>query len=468
VIIADLIWKNKVISVTLSIAGLIGMVIATFLLNAAEVETSVFGGMAAVDPFANFFKFLFAVMTIFTIWLSLDSRELHSRPHGEFFAILLTTALGMELLTSATDLLMIFLSLELVSITSYVLAGYNKFDKFSAEAALKYVIYGAVSSGIMLYGFSLLYGMTGQTNIYEIKKAILTGNISTPGVYTAIIFSLAGFSYKVASVPFHFWTPDVYEGAPTPVTAFFSVGPKAAGFGVLARFLYTGFSTHDSHGTWMVISNIDWNVVLAWMAVITMTLGNVIALLQNNIKRLLAYSSIAHAGYLMAAIVVQPSTGLQSMLMYLLVYYLMNMGAFGVVMVVYNKMGSDDISVYKGLGQTAPFLAISMAIFLFSLTGLPPTAGFVAKINVFYALVNSGWYWIALVGLLNSIVALYYYVRVIKVMFLDDPPAHLVNLTPDYSFEGLVICMVVPNLVFGIYFEPLLEWTTFSLRMLGG
>jgi NADH-quinone oxidoreductase subunit N len=350
----------------------------------------------------------------------------------------------------------------MVSLSSYILAGFLKEERPSNEAALKYVIFGALASGLMIYGASLLYGLTGQTNLLDIRQIVATGGLSRPALLISVIFIFAGLGYKVSAAPFHMWTPDVYEGAPTAVTAFLSVGPKAAGFALLVRFFFSTFAVPFEAG-WRAVTSIDWPLLLAVVAAATMTIGNVTALVQTNVKRMLAYSSIAHAGYILMGAVTLNGEGGMAVLFYLTVYYLMNLGAFLVVILVARQLGSEDVSAYKGLIHRAPFLAIAMTIFLLSLTGIPLTAGFIGKVYLFAAVVNQKLYWLAVVGLLNSVVSLYYYAKVFKAMTLDEPPSTEPLAEPVLG-RALLAFLVVPTIVFGLYWSPLARITIQAFR----
>lgn len=442
-------------------------------LYAAGETGSLFTEMLAMDPFAGFFRILFIAAAAFTVLISLVSADTSgSENQGEYYAFILMVTLGMFLLASSMDLLMIYLSLELVSITSYVLAGFLKGVRRSSEAALKYVIYGAVSSGIMIYGMSLLYGLTGSMNLIEINNALRAAPPSAGfALFVSVLFVLAGFGYKIATVPFHMWAPDVYEGAPTPITAFLSVGPKAAGFAVLIRFFYMAMAgPGPADGLWAPVSDIGWPMLIGLLSAGTMTVGNLMAINQNNIKRLLAYSSIAHAGYILMGFVLLSADGLRAMLFYLVVYLIMNLGAFLVVIIVANASpgltGGEEITDYAGLGWKAPFLAAAMTVFLFSLTGIPPTAGFIGKFYLFAAIFSKEeFYWLAVVGILNSVVSLYYYARIIKAMFMtESSDKTALKLSP--SHVALLSVLLVPTIFFGVYWAPLAQFVARSVEFL--
>jgi len=427
-------------------------------------------GLVAIDSFGVFFKMIVVVATIFIIFFSFGSEEIIKVKDriGEYYALIFGMVLGMFFMISAADLILIYLSMELMSLSSYVLSGFTKLRERNSEAALKYLLYGAISSGLMLFGISLIYGLTGSTNLYVINSLIQNPHINLFTLAFASILIFAGIGYKISSAPFHFWTPDVYEGAPITITAFLSVASKAAGFALLIRFIRTTFISYaDANGMWQLINVFDWKTLLIAISILTMTLGNFSALWQNNMKRMLAYSSIAHAGYLLLGLVVMSNQGLLAILIYFSVYLIMNLGAFLVVMLIANKIGSEDIHDYNGLGITSPFLGVSLAIFLVSLTGLPPTAGFIGKLYLFIALVDAKMIAVAVIALLNSVVSLYYYIRVLKHMFLTKPEKETQTVTTSLPNTILVSVLVAAILVFGIYFAPLVDAATSCLIMLG-
>ncbi|RJP19090.1 MAG: NADH-quinone oxidoreductase subunit N [Deltaproteobacteria bacterium] len=447
--------------------SLVGVGAALLLTGAvpAGAGKAIFEGMVAYDGFAIFFKALTALATLVVIFMSMDSGELSGRSQAEYYIFLLSTLLGMFLLSSATDIVMLYLALELVSIPSYLLAGYLKGARRSTEAAMKYVVYGATASGVMIYGFSLLFGLSGSTQIAEIGRVVATGKATLPALLASVMVAV-GFGYKIAAVPFHMWSPDVYEGAPTPATAFFSVGPKAAGFAVLVRFYYTVFASPDAAtGLWRLNSTIDWPLLFAALSAITMTVGNLVAIKQNNVKRLLAYSSIAHAGYMLMGFVLLSPAGIQAILFYLVVYLFMNLGAFYVVVLVRNGTKGEDIADFAGLGSRAPVAAVAMAVFLFALTGIPPFSGFIGKVYLFAEVINRGVYWLAVVAGLNSVVALYYYARIVRSMFLSEPADASEIAVPAFP-RAMLVLLAVPTLILGIYWEPVARIASQSVRMI--
>jgi len=431
-----------------------------------------FAGAIVVDPFAIFFKLLLSAATAFGVLFAIRSTELPKRGASELMALLLGTNLGMFVLASSNDILMLYLSLEMVSLTSYVLAGYRLGARRSAEAALKYVIFGGVASGAMIYGLSLLYGIAGTTSLPGIREALAAAPGGMDGAaLIGITFALAGFGYKIASVPFHMWCPDVYQGAPTAIAAFFSVGPKAAGFAALVRFFFVGFV---DEGSWTagdqlaVVGTVPWPVLLGIVAAFTMTLGNFVAVVQTDIKRLFAYSSIAHAGYMLMALVAVSKAGLTGVCFYLVVYLVMNFGAWVTVLAVGAKLGSYEISDWKGLAKRAPFAAILMAVFLFSLTGLPPMGGFVGKFYLFYAVIADGHPWLialGIVGVLNSVVSLYYYVNIARAMFIDEPPEGAEPVRVGGFYGGLQALFAALTLLLGVYWGPVYDFVKSSIEL---
>src|SRR5512134_1960027 len=448
----------------LSLAG-VGAALLLAAFHPASAGDSLFEGMVALDGFAVFFKALTALATIVVIFMSMDSAELAGRSQAEYYIFLLSVLLGMFLLSASTDIVMLYLSLELVSIPSYLLAGYLKGRAASNDASMKYVVYGATASGVMIYGFSLLFGLAGSTQVAEIGRSLAAGKATLPMLLAAVMVAV-GFGYKIAAVPFHMWSPDVYEGAPTPATAFFSVGPKAAGFAVLVRFYYTAFAASDPDtGLWRLTADVDWPLLFAALSAVTMTVGNLVAVQQSNVKRLLAYSSIAHAGYMLMGFVLLSPAGLHAILFYLVVYLFMNLGAFYVVVVVSNCLRGEDIADFTGLGSRAPYAAVALAIFLFALTGIPPFSGFIGKVYLFAEVLNRGVYWLVIVAALNSVVSLYYYARIVKAMFLEEPRDASAVPVPAVP-RAMLALLAVPTLVLGVYWEPVARIAADSVRML--
>jgi len=455
------------------VAALGVMTALFFVVNQSGISEEIFSGMIAVDPFAVFFKSLTAICALIIILFSMYSMEVQTtvKRMAEYYALLLTMTLGMFLMAGATNLLMIVLAMELTSYSSYILAGYTKEATDSSEASLKYIIYGATSSGVMLYGISILFGLSGAMNYAGMNHALALNAPNYYALLIATIFIVVGFGYKISAVPFHFWTPDVYEGAPITITAFLSVASKAAGFALMMRFFKVIFIDTTilalPPGTWVSLYHFDWNKLLVILSVLTMTLGNLVAVWQDNLKRLLAYSSIAHAGYMLMGVVLLSDKGIAAVLIYFIMYLFMNLGAFFVVMLVANKTGSEDISAYRGLGYRSPVLGVAMALFLVSLTGLPPTAGFVGKFYLFAAVLDAKWIWLAVVGAINTVVSLYYYARVLRYMFLRDPEDHSEHLPLRWIEVLMLLALAIPTLFFGLYFTPIVDLANSSIQMFG-
>ncbi len=447
------------------IIGLIATLAAVFLTN--HSPTTLFMDSLAFDPFASFVKIVVLVATLFIIIISRYSNEFKGYHTGEYYALLCIMVFGMFLMASAIDLITVYLSIEVVSLMSFILAGYLKNNPRSNEASLKYVIYGAFSSGIMLYGLSIIFGLTGTTKFFAIRDAITTLDASSSLALTlSTVFVLAGFGYKISAVPFHFWTPDVYEGSPTPITAYLSVAPKAAGFALMIRFFNQVFIDGDSLSTigWYADVSFAWPELLGVISVVTMTLGNLVAIQQNSVKRMLAYSSIAHAGYMLMVFPTVSSEGVFAVMIYLVMYLFMNLGAFFVLIYVSQKEGGENFEHFSGLGWRMPVVGIVMTVFMFSLTGLPPTVGFIGKFYLFVAVINAGssFYWIAFFGAINTVVSLYYYMRVVKTMYLDGEPSDEI-VVPSFSTTAIFLVLAVPSVFFGIYWTPILNWVKDSL-----
>lgn len=430
---------------------------------------SLFEGMISLDPFGQFFKILIMATALVTVVISDKSKDLGSAPRIEFLAFLLALTLGLTMMCVSNDLLMMYLSLEMASVLSYIMAGYLTNNNRSDEAGLKYVLYGGVASGIMIFGMSLLYGLTGSLNLIEIREYFLVNATDRLVLFITFIMILAGLGYKMAVVPFHMWSPDVYEGAPISVTAFLSVASKAAGFAMTLRFFAVAFVVVDKDGKWSSLKALDWQTLVAVLAAFTMTLGNVVAVQQTNIKRFLAYSSVAHAGYMLMGVAVQSRLGVESVIFYFMIYFLMNLGAFLVAIMVVNQFDTETMTDYKGLCRRSLFgfiMALCLGVFLLSLAGIPPFAGFIGKWYVFSAVMQSELYWLAIIGVLNSVVSLYYYVRLVKYMFFDEPTSVAVVQNSYRRYATLMIAFAVLSIAFGIYFEPLAQWAKHSASFL--
>jgi NADH-quinone oxidoreductase subunit N len=433
----------------LTAAGLVLVLVFSLALASPRGSSQLlWGGMIRHDWVGFAFKLLFIFGAAVTVLFAMDVDGLGDR--GEFYLLLLVSTIGMNLMATAADLIMLYLAIETTSIPMYILAGFFKDDEKSTEAGFKYLLFGAMTSTIMLYGFSLLFGFTGVTGLYPLAEAVQGGGLATVPLLVSLLLIMVGFSFKISAVPFHFWAPDVYEGAPTPVAGFLSTASKAAGFAVLVRVLMTAFPA---------ISD-QWSLILAVVATITMTLGNAVALAQHNIKRLLAYSSIAHAGYVLVGVVTFSDLGLTSVVYYLVVYLLTNLAAFGVVVTVWHTVGSDEIEAYDGLSRRSPGLALVMLVAFLSLAGMPPFGGFIAKVLVFAAAVKADLIWLAFVGVLNSIVGLYYYLIVLKHVYLFRSEQEHVPVQVSRPYRIALTVLSAGVLLLGFYFTPWFSWSS--------
>jgi len=409
-----------------------------------------FGGAIIQDNFAIFFKVIYLVSSALVILISDRYMAQEECNHGELYPLILFATIGMMLMASGTDLMVIFLGLELLSVCLYVLAGFNRANIKSNEAGLKYFLLGAFSTGFLLYGMALTYGATGSTKIMAIQANVMANpSIATnPMFVIGMLLIAVGFSFKIAAAPFHMWTPDVYEGAPTPMTAFLSAGPKAAGFAAFIRVMIFAFP--------MLKAN--WTDLLWILAVLTMTVGNIIALSQDNIKRMLAYSSIAHAGYALVGFTACNAEGAAGILFYMLSYAFMNIGAFAVIILIGKKGEKNcNVSDYAGLAFKKPVLAAVFTVFLFSLAGVPPTAGFIGKFYLFSAALKSGYLWLAVIGVLNSAASVYYYLRVTVFMYMKDPTEEFDWAAATPSIALCLLVSVVATLALGIVPGTILE-----------
>ncbi len=436
-------------------AGLGGALVLLAMQWNGPLEPSFLGAFLA-DNLSIAFRSVIALSTLISLLISWRYAEQSGSPIGEYAAILLAATLGAMLLCGSTDLVSIFVSLETLSVASYLLSGYMKRDARSSEAALKYLLVGSAAAAVFLYGASLLYGISGSTNIQEIGIALLES--PKPLAALALVFVLATVAFKIAAVPFHQWTPDVYEGSPTPVVAFLSVGSKAAGFALAVRLLVGCFSAFDT----------QWKLLFTVLAVLSMTLGNVVALAQTSMKRMLAYSSIGQAGFVMIGLVCGTEDGFAAMVLYMAAYLFMNLGAFACIILFSIRTGSDRIADYAGLYQKDPLITLGLSLCLLSLGGIPPMLGFFGKIYLFFA----GWadeqYLLVVVGLITSVISIYYYISVIKMMVVKEPQeaSEVVKSYPEVKWEiiglpalrvALIGCVLV-TAVGGVLSNPLFQW----------
>lgn len=435
---------QKVIVGWAAIAGLALSLIPILGMFGAPGRT-VFFNTYAVDGFAVFFKIIIVVSTILVILAAMDYFRGQTRFEGEVYILMTFAALGLFLMAGSADLILLALSIEFVSLASYVMAGYFKMNAKSNEAGIKYFLFGAAASAVMIYGFSILYGLTGETSLYAIAEKVKSS--PQPALIVAIGLALAGFGFKISMVPFHQWTPDVYEGAPTPIAAYLSVASKAAGIAALVRLLLVSVAP----------SAVDWVTLIAGLSALSMTVGNLMALPQRNIKRMLAYSSISHAGFLLMGVAAYKGNfGAPGLLIYILAYTFTNLGAFFIATQVEQRMRSEHIPDYAGLAQRAPMLAFLMVVFMLSLTGIPPTAGFFGKFYIFGAAINNGLLWLAIVGIVNSTISLYYYVAVIRAMYFL-PPASSERIAETPALGVALAITGVATLVMGIFPQPFID-----------
>jgi NADH-quinone oxidoreductase subunit N len=434
----------------LTAGGLIAAMVISLLFGQPGEPTTILGGMVRFDWLGFFFKMLFMFAGAATALLFMDNEKIGHR--GEAYLLLLASLMGMNLMAVSADLVMLYLAIETTSIPLYVLSGFMVADDKSTEAGFKYLLFGGMTSAFMLYGFSLLFGFTGTTDIYQLAGMLKAGGLSIFTVSGVLALILVGLGFKVSIVPFHFWAPDVYEGAPTPVSGYLSTASKAAGFAVLVRLFFVAFPDFAS----------SWTIALAILAAVTMTVGNLLTLPQTNIKRLLAYSSVAHAGYTMIGVVALTQLGAASVVFYMAAYIATNLLAFGIVMAFSRVTGLEDIRDYAGMSRRNPWLALMMLAAFLSLAGMPPFGGFVAKIFVFAAGVQAGYVWLVIVGIINSIIGVYYYLNVLKYVYLyrmpgEDEENHPVPLTRPYAIA--LVVLVVGVILIGTVFAPWFGWS---------
>ncbi len=437
------------------------VIVATGFITAAgwggHIES--FSGSVVQDNFATFFKLIFLTAAGLATLISDKYMEREGCNHGELYPLILFTVVGMMLMASGTDLMTIFLGLEVMSVSLYVLAGFDRAKSKSNEAGLKYFLLGAFSTGFLLYGMALTYGATGSTRISVIasKVSMMTAPSANTMLLAGMLLMITGFAFKVAAAPFHMWTPDVYEGAPTPMTAFMSAGPKAAGFAAALRILLVSFPSMQA----------DWSQLLWILAVLTMTVGNITALRQDNIKRMLAYSSIAHAGYVLVGFAAGNPTGTAGILFYMLSYTFMNIGAFAIIILVGKKGESNgNVQDFAGFGFKHPLLAVAMTIFLFSLAGMPPTAGFIGKFYLFSGAIEKGYIWLAIIGVLNSAASVYYYLRVMVFMYMKDATEEFDWMQVTAPVALSLIISVVGSLLPGMIPSVILQYAQQAVKLI--
>ena len=406
-------------------------------------QTVFFNGVYQIDTYGSFFKILFLCAALLILFMASRYTEFFGKRKSEWFSFMIFATLGMMIMVSSGDLLTLYVGLELMTISFYILSGYLLNDGLSAEAGLKYLIMGALSSAVLLFGMSLVYAASGSTVFTEIYR-VLNSTPNQPILIAGIVMLIAGLGFKISVVPFHMWTPDIYQGAPTPVTAYLSVASKAAGFAALVRVFMVALPT----------TQFNWNLTLAVLAALTIVIGNLIALAQKNVKRLLAYSSIAQAGYILVGLVAANSYGLKGLLFYAMLYVFSNVGAFAVTTIVEVETGSTDLEAFNGLGRRAPMLAAVMTVCLLSLAGIPPLAGFAGKFYLFAGAIQAGYLWLAFIGLLMSMISVYYYLNVAKAMYIGVSDNKETFSVPLIGRMALWICLLATILI-GIYPGPL-------------
>ncbi len=457
-LVVDLVVRSKKTVAGVACLGTLAMSASSYLLLSGLVEPqNVFGEMMLVSRYSLFFNMIFGASTLLVILISIRTMERAHQHQGEYYMLILLATVGMMLMASANELIMVFLGLELMSLCLYVLAGFFPRDLASNEAGMKYLLLGAFASGLFLYGIALIYGNVGSTNITEIAPQLPRIGES-PFFLVGVVLLIVGFGFKVALVPFHQWAPDVYEGAPTPVAAFISAGPKAAGFAAFFRIFADALNGISG----------EWLMLVAILAALTMTVGNVIALVQSNIKRMLAYSSIAHAGYVLVALTAANGDGVSSAMFYLFVYCIMNIGAFGTVILAETK-DSETVQIrsYAGIGFRRPLLGLLMTLFMLSLAGFPPTAGFIAKLNVFKSALQAHpqLAWLIVLAVLNAVVSAYYYLRLVVFMYMREPSEPLRFLPYNSWSLVAVLLSMIGVLLIGILPSFLMEQTSVQLFM---
>ena len=404
--------------------------------------TLMWGAMLRLDGSGFVFRLIFLLGASLTALFAVESEMLRER--GEFYLLLLVSTLGMSLMASSSDLIMLYLAIETTSIPLYVMAGFVVRDQKSVESGLKYLLFGAMTSAVMLFGFSFLYGFTGTTNLYLIAQLFQSAQVPHIAVIAALLLTLVGFGFKISAAPFHFWAPDVYEGAPTPVAGFLSTASKAAGFAVLMRVLLVAFADYSP----------VWVFLIGGLAALTMFVGNLLALSQKNIKRLLAYSSIAQAGYILIGVAANSEFGTSGAVYYLMSYLLTNLAAFGIVALIGRVTGSDEISSYAGLSRRSPGLALALLVALLSLGGIPPFGGFFGKLLVFGSAIQAGQVWLAVIGIINSVIGLYYYLIVLKVVYLYRSEDESKPISSVASWKVALAVCLVGIIALGVVFVP--------------
>lgn len=433
----------------LSVLGLAAVLANLVWFDRAGVTGTLFNHMFVLDRMAIFFKIFIVVSTILVILASIDYVKRFKFFKGEYYFLVLMSALGMMFMSSANDLLSIFITLEFSTFGFYVLVAYLREDPASNEAGLKFFILGVFAAGLLVYGISLVYGETGKIVLSDIASAK-----ATPGLIIGYLLIFAALGFKIGAAPFHSWIPDTYHGAPTPVTAFLSIAPKGAAFAILLRLFFISLAAFKP----------AWVLLLVLTSILSMTYGNIVAIAQKNIKRLLAYSGIAQIGNVLIGLAAGTKMGSDAILFYLLTYLFANLGAFAIVIAVGNLINSDEIEDYNGLNRRSPFLAFAMLVFLLSLAGVPPLAGFIGKLYIFVAAIKEGLYTLIIVGLVNVVISIYYYLVVVKKMYINEPVDNS-PLVVSAPMQAVIYASLAGTLALGIYPQPVIDWVVSATMM---
>ncbi|MBF0623333.1 MAG: NADH-quinone oxidoreductase subunit NuoN [Magnetococcales bacterium] len=451
-------WSRETTQPLLGLVAMAGVALAGgILLIQTGMTTTTFGGLFVLDPFASAMKLLMLVATLLPLLMSWDYLARHRLDIGEYFVLTLFALLGGMLMASSGDFITLYLGLELMSLSIYVLAAFNRDDPKSNEAGLKYFVLGSMASGLLLYGISLIYGGAGGTGFAAVAQAMGEGGGHAPGIglRLGVVLVLAGMAFKIAAAPFHMWAPDVYQGAPTSVTAFMAAMPKIAGFAAIYRVLLEPFGPMQS----------QWGPILQFLAVASLAVGALAAIAQTNIKRMLAYSSIGHVGYALIGLASGTELGFRSVLIYLAIYIFMNLGTFALILVVNNAGVGDEINDYRGLAKKRPLLAFLMAIFMFAMAGIPPLAGFIGKFYVFMAAVKAGMIGLAVTGVLFSAVGAYYYLRVVQRMYFEEAETAF-RMEVGLLSRLVIAVSTLAVLYWGLLPGGLIDWAEASIRPL--
>ncbi len=464
-LLLDLVVRKKEVIAFVGIAGTIAALFITFKFYIFLGQQNTFAGMFILDGYSNFFKLIFYLNVILTICISIKYIKIENISSGEYYALILFATAGMMFMASATDLIALYLGLELMALSTYVLVGIMRHSVRANEAAIKYFLIGGFSSAFLLYGIAMIYGLTGTTEIKGIAEYITNYGLEDNKILLlSIVFFVTAFGFKIAAAPFHMWAPDTYEGAPTSITAFMSVGPKAAGFAALGRVFMVSFDS----------MHFEWSAMLIPLAILSMCVGNVLAIAQTNIKRMLAYSSIAHAGYALLGVITGTAEGLSSMMSYMFIYAFMNIGAFAIVIMLRSKARSDstrrlapsfrgeELSDYEGLAKRHPLASALMLLFMFSLAGIPPTAGFIGKFYVFMETIKAGYTYLAIIAVIFSVISAFFYLRIIMYMYMKEPKEE-VELTTSHSMNFALAVTAIIVIILGIFPSVLLSFARFSI-----